>query len=59
MDNYTVLAEKWPDILDHIKTENDLTAVSFSTWIEPLVLKAADHAWGEWRSTCWASGILT
>ena len=43
MDNYTVLAEKWPDILDHIKTENDLTAVSFSTWIEPLVLKAADH----------------
>ena len=43
MDNYTVLAEKWPDILDHIKTENDLTAVSFSTWIEPLVLKAADQ----------------
>ena len=43
MDNYTVLAEKWRDILDHIKTENDLTAVSFSTWIEPLVLKAADH----------------
>ena len=31
------------DILDHIKTENDLTAVSFSTWIEPLVLKAADQ----------------
>ena len=43
MDNYTVLAEKWRDILDHIKTENDLTAVSFSTWIEPLVLKAADQ----------------
>ncbi len=43
MDIYALLAEKWPEILDHIKNENDLTAVSYSTWILPLVLKAADH----------------
>ena len=43
MDNYELLAEKWPEILEHIKNENDLTAVSYSTWILPLVLKAADH----------------
>ena len=42
MDNFTLLSEKWPEILDRIKTENDLTAVSYSTWIAPLVLKSAD-----------------
>ena len=43
MDNYVTLAEKWPEILEYIKRENDLTGVSFSTWILPLELKAADH----------------
>ena len=43
MDNFTLLSSKWQDILDYIKAENDLTAVSFSTWIMPLVLKAADQ----------------
>lgn len=36
MDNLTLLVENWPDILDRIKEENELTAVSYSTWIEPL-----------------------
>ena len=43
MDNLTLIKEKWPDILDRIKEENDLTAVSFSTWIQPLEIKSADH----------------
>ena len=43
MDNLTILTESWPEILDRIKEENDLTAVSFSTWIEPLRPIAADQ----------------
>ena len=41
MDNLTLIKEKWPDILELIKEENELTAVSFSTWIEPLEIKYA------------------
>ena len=29
MDNLTLIREKWPDILELIKEENELTAVSF------------------------------
>jgi chromosomal replication initiator protein len=43
MDNFEIITKKWPEILDHIKTENDLTAVSYSTWIAPLVLKSVDN----------------
>lgn len=43
MDNLTLLEEKWPDILERIKEENDLSAVSFSTWILPLEIHAVDH----------------
>lgn len=42
MDNFSILSEKWPEILERIKIENELTALSYSTWIEPLVLKSAD-----------------
>ncbi len=42
MDNLTVIRESWPAILDRIKVENDLTAVSFSTWIEPIEIYSAD-----------------
>ena len=43
MDNLTLLEEKWPDILERIKEENDLSAVSFSTWSLPLEIHAVDH----------------
>ena len=43
MDNLTMLQNGWPEILDRIKEENDLTAVSFSTWIEPLTPISADQ----------------
>ena len=42
MDNLTAIKTSWPAILDRIKVENDLTAVSFSTWIQPIELYSAD-----------------
>ena len=36
MDNLTVIKEHWPEILNKIKEEGDLTGISYSTWIEPL-----------------------
>ena len=43
MDNYTAIETSWPAILDRIKVENDLTDVSFSTWIKPVEIHSADH----------------
>ena len=42
MDNLTAIKTSWPAILDRIKVENDLTAVSFSTWILPIEIHSAD-----------------
>jgi len=42
MDNLTAIKSSWPAILDRIKVENDLTAVSFSTWILPIEIYSAD-----------------
>ena len=43
MDNLAAIKESWSKILNRIKEENELTAVSFSTWIEPLELYTADN----------------
>ena len=43
MDNLSLIREKWPDIMNRIKAENDLTDVSYSTWIAPLVPSYADQ----------------
>ena len=43
MDNLTAIKTSWPAILDRIKVENDLTAVSFSTWILPIEIYSADN----------------
>ena len=43
MDNLTLLKQNWPAILDRIKEENDLTAVSFSTWIVPLEIYSVNQ----------------
>ena len=43
MDNLSLIREKWPDIMNRIKAENDLTDVSYSTWIAPLVPTYADQ----------------
>ena len=31
-----VIQEKWPEILNMVKTEHDVSPVSFSAWLEPL-----------------------
>ena len=31
-----IVEEKWPQIIEHLRVEHDLTSVSFSTWIQPL-----------------------
>ena len=43
MDNYTLLSEQWPNVLHIIKTETDITSLSYDTWIAPLELKSADN----------------
>ncbi len=43
MDNLTSIETSWPAILDRIKVENDLTDVSFSTWIKPVEIHSADN----------------
>ncbi len=42
MDNYTLVKENWEKILNKIKVDHDLTAVSFTSWLEPLQIKSAD-----------------
>lgn len=31
-----VVEEKWPDIIEHLRVEHELSNISFSTWIQPL-----------------------
>ena len=31
-----IIQEKWPEILNMVKTEHDVSPVSFSAWLEPL-----------------------
>ena len=34
------IREKWPDILDHLKSEYDISDVSYNTWLLPLEVRA-------------------
>ena len=31
-----IVEEKWPEIIEHLRVEHELTNVSFTTWIQPL-----------------------
>ncbi len=31
-----IVEEKWPDIIEHLRVEHELSNVSFTTWIQPL-----------------------
>ena len=31
-----VVEEKWPEIIEHLRIEHELSNISFSTWIQPL-----------------------
>ena len=31
-----IVKEKWPEIIEHLRIEHELSNVSFNTWIQPL-----------------------
>ena len=31
-----IVEEKWADIIEYLRTEHELSNVSFTTWIQPL-----------------------
>ena len=33
--------EKWPQIIEHLRVEHELSNVSFSTWIKPLKVSSS------------------
>ncbi|MBE5964446.1 MAG: chromosomal replication initiator protein DnaA [Lachnospira sp.] len=39
---YDSISAKWQDILNRIKTEYDITDISFKTWIEPLKINSVN-----------------
>ena len=43
MDNYTLVKENWPEILNKIKYDHELTNISFTSWLEPLEIKSVDN----------------
>jgi chromosomal replication initiator protein len=43
MDNLEFLKEHWQEVLNQIKTDNDLSNVTFKTWLEPLIIHKLDN----------------
>ncbi len=43
MDNLGLLKEQWPAILERVKEDNDLSNVTFTTWLEPLEIHNVDN----------------
>lgn len=43
MTNSDLLKSRWEDVLDTLREENDLTNVTYSTWLEPLVIHRVDN----------------
>ncbi len=43
MDNLGQLKEQWPAILERVKEDNDLSNVTFTTWLEPLEIHSVDN----------------
>ena len=43
MDNYTLVRENWPEILNKIKYDHELTNISFTSWLEPLEIRSVDN----------------
>lgn len=37
-----VIQEKWPEILNMVRTEHDLSPIAFTTWLEPLQVYKVD-----------------
>lgn len=34
----SIVEEKWPEIIEHLRTEHEIMSVSFNTWIKPLTI---------------------
>lgn len=39
----TTIREKWPEILSHLKSEHDVSDVSFNTWLKPLEVVSVEN----------------
>ena len=37
------IRERWPEILNHLKQEYDISDVSFNTWLLPLTVEAVEN----------------
>lgn len=37
-----IIYEKWDEILETVKTEHELSDVSFKTWLKPLTIHSID-----------------
>lgn len=44
MDNYSLIRENWPAILNKIRLDHDLTNISYASWLEPLIIKSVDNS---------------
>ncbi|HUM83850.1 MAG TPA: chromosomal replication initiator protein DnaA [Lachnospiraceae bacterium] len=43
MDNFTLVKENWPKILEKIRVDHDLTNISYTSWLEPLEIRSVDN----------------
>ena len=44
MDEAMAVREKWPEILQKIKIDHELTNISYESWLEPLQIKNVDNS---------------
>jgi chromosomal replication initiator protein len=43
MNNYDILNENWPAVLNKIKQDLDLTQISYTSWLEPIKLLSVEN----------------
>ena len=42
-DNFALVQEKWPEILEKIRTDYDVSRASYETWLTTLTIKSVDN----------------
>ena len=43
MDEFEILRENWPLVLDRIKQDLDITSISFDSWLKPLEISKVEN----------------
>lgn len=43
MTNLELLKKRWPEVLDLLREENSLSNVTYTTWLEPLIIHKVDN----------------